>query len=353
MGAGRAAASLVYAGGAVATGPRQLPAKSPTERQGRAGWTPWALAAGAVTLWSSLGVVSRYFLADLRPDQRLVGVLFFTVVALSAIVAWQRDTPLSGGWAPFLTPLREAVPMGLLSPFLYFLLFSSSAALLPAHETQFLNAAWPLVAYLLDPQRQGRTTILFAVITATCYVLFWGYRATQQPLLDTDLLGILLGGGAALAFGSYSAFANRLRWWQAANLLSLLLLASLSALLLSLLWYGGAELFGAWRVEAMPTGCPLLSGFPAPVLHLAGFILLGTCNSALAYLMWIRSMIGTTPAGRAYLGLLTLPLAVLWIGLLGPQACRPEVLPLEPVLFTGILLGVLFANERIARRQAD
>jgi drug/metabolite transporter (DMT)-like permease len=152
---------------------------------------------GAVLLWSTVATVFKLSLRHLDHVQLLLYANAFAVLFLAVVLGSQRKF----GAALACTP-REyggSVLLGVLTPFLYYLILFKAYDLLPAQIAQPLNYTWgialPLLSIPLLKQRIAAREIVAGLICYTGVVVI----ATRGNVVDLSVAEPL---GVALALGS-------------------------------------------------------------------------------------------------------------------------------------------------------
>ena len=101
----------------------------------------------AVALWSTVATAFKISLAYFEPVQLLLVAAITSTLTLGSIVAIQSKLPL------LLSYLRARpfyyLALGVLNPFLYYLLLFKAYDLLPAQQAQTLNYTWAITLSLL------------------------------------------------------------------------------------------------------------------------------------------------------------------------------------------------------------
>jgi len=157
----------------------------------------YCYALAAILLWSTVASAFKITLRYLTFLQMLFWSSLVASIILGLTVVSQNKlshikTTSAMDW------VRSAL-LGLLNPFLYYLILFKSYALLPAQEAQALNYTWPIMLILLSililRQRIGFLSI-FAILISFCGVLV---ISTQGDVLNLNFANPF---GAALALSS-------------------------------------------------------------------------------------------------------------------------------------------------------
>ena len=159
---------------------------------------------GAVLLWSTVATAFKLTLRHTAPAPLLLWASVFSTIALASILAVQGRLGLmvSGGRAAW----RRAAGLGLLNPFLYYLVLFEAYDRLPAQEAQPLNYTWALplamLSILILRQRITRRDILAGVV---CYCGVW-IISTHGDVFSvrfSDALGVGLALGSTVIWALY------------------------------------------------------------------------------------------------------------------------------------------------------
>lgn len=169
-------------------------------RQTRA--TLYALAT--VLLWSTVASAFKLSLRHLDPPQLLLYASAASALALAGILAVQ------GRLGVLLTYTRaqylRSLLLGLLNPFLYYLVLFQAYDRLPAQEAQALNYTWAITLALLSVpllgQRMRRADVAGGLVSYAGVVVI----ATRGDLLGlrfSDPFGVALALGSTVLWSLY------------------------------------------------------------------------------------------------------------------------------------------------------
>jgi len=242
---------------------------------------------GAVLLWSTVATAFKLALRHLDPVQLLlyacVTSLLFLGLVLTLRGQWHELRALSRG------QLLRAAGLGVLNPFLYYLVLFAAYDRLPAQVAQPLNYTWALtLAYLSIPLLGQRLRVRDIVAGLVCYAgaLYWiGNTRSELDLV----LGLFL------------------------NFLCALPLIAAVAALTSDLW-------------------------PGTTAGLLGALYVGLVEMGLAFILWLLAMRLTSSTARvANLIFLSPFLSLLFISRILGESIRPTTY-LGLILIVGGLL---------------
>lgn len=164
----------------------------------------------AVLLWSTVATAFKLSLRHFSPIELLLYSGFFSTVLLGAILLYQGKFRLA-----FQCSRREyllSIILGLLSPFLYYLILFKAYDLLPAQQAQPLNYTWAITLSLLAvpllKQKIGWQQWLALLVSYSGVVVI---STEGQPfsLQFTDPLGVALALISTVVWALYWIFNTR------------------------------------------------------------------------------------------------------------------------------------------------
>ncbi|MDT8324253.1 MAG: DMT family transporter [Bacteroidota bacterium] len=167
-------------------------------------------ALSAIGLWSTVasafkltlaetGVIELLFVATMASFLSLLAVAIFRA-SLSTLRDWPREE-----W-------RSSAVLGLLNPFLYYLVLFRAYDLLPAQEAQPLNYTWPIVlvllsALILRQPLRGRSVVAMLISFGGVAVI--STRGEVFALRFTNVEGVALAVGSSLIWSLYWIYTMR------------------------------------------------------------------------------------------------------------------------------------------------
>ena len=230
----------------------------------------WLFAALTVALWSTVATAFELGLRVLGPAQLLAGANVVAVITLFAITAARGGL----GGALFITRGEHlrALALGLLNPFLYYLVLFEAYARLPGQVAQPLNYTWVITLSLLAVpflgQRLGRGEIA-AMLVAWCGVLVIATNGELSGLGVDDPLGIVLALASTLVWSAYWLLAARDRR------------EPVGALLLNF----------SYALPFTLLAAALLPGrFDHGALALGAMVWVGMAEMAMSFVLWLLAM---------------------------------------------------------------
>ena len=164
----------------------------------------------AVLLWSTVATAFKLALRVLTPIELLLYSGSFSTLLLGAILVKQRKLGkvLQCGRREYLL----SVVLGLLSPFLYYLILFKAYDLLPAQQAQPINYTWAITLSLLAvpllKQKIGWQQWL-ALFVSYCGVVVISTEGRPFSLEFTDPFGVFLALFSTIIWALYWIFNTR------------------------------------------------------------------------------------------------------------------------------------------------
>lgn len=162
------------------------------------------LALVAVGLWSTVATAFKLSLRHLDPLQLVAYATLFATLVLILGVSMQRR--LNELWPRFRHQPQLFLLLGLLNPFIYYLILFQAYDLLPAQQAQSINYTWAITLGLLSipflKRPYGRRDGLGALLGYAGVLII----ATRGDLLSLNLdspLGVALALLSTLIWATY------------------------------------------------------------------------------------------------------------------------------------------------------
>ena len=164
----------------------------------------YAYGLTTVLLWSTVASAFKLSLRHVDHFQLLLVACAVSILVLSVILVVQ------GRWRLVLSysgrQYGQSLALGLLNPFLYYLVLFKAYDLLPAQEAQPLNYTWALaLAFLSVPllgQRLGVRDVLAGLVSYSGVVVI-SVRGDVSGLHFSDPLGVVLALGSTVIWALY------------------------------------------------------------------------------------------------------------------------------------------------------
>ena len=168
------------------------------------------LGLSAVLLWSTVATAFKLALRHLEPIELLLYSGSFSTLLLGAILVYQGKMH-----QVFNCTRRElllSVLLGLLSPYLYYLILFKAYDLLPAQQAQPLNYTWAITLSLLAVPLLGqrvRWQQWLALLISYCGVVIISTEGRPFSLEFTDPFGVFLALISTIVWSLYWIYNTR------------------------------------------------------------------------------------------------------------------------------------------------
>lgn len=163
-----------------------------------------------VAAWSTVASAFKLSLRELSPAELLLYATVTSTLVLAVVITWRRSWSTLRQWRS-----REyfaSLGLGLLNPFLYYLVLFGAYDRLPAQEAQPLNYAWPVVLVLFSGmflRQRISPAVVGAMLISLAGVAVISTRGDLLSLRFTDRAGVLLALGSTVIWASYWLFNLR------------------------------------------------------------------------------------------------------------------------------------------------
>ncbi|MFZ1728885.1 MAG: DMT family transporter [Bacteroidota bacterium] len=227
-------------------------------------------AFAAILCWSTVASAFKLTLGATGTGELLLVSTWTSLMVLALVAAAQKQLPALRAWTS--NEWRHSALLGILNPFLYYLVLFRAYDLLPAQEAQPLNYTWPIVLVLLSALFLGQRIRWFTMLAMTASfagVLIISTRGDFTNLHFTSVEGVLLAVGSSLLWGLYWILNMRSKAEQTLKLMTNFLFGSL--------YVGIAYIFLPGK-EALTTG------------GLLGGIYVGVFEMGLTFVFWLRAL---------------------------------------------------------------
>ncbi|HPF34803.1 MAG TPA: DMT family transporter, partial [Candidatus Krumholzibacteria bacterium] len=127
-----------------------------------------AFGLGAVAAWSTVATAFKLALRHLEPTQLLFTATAVSLLTLTLVLAWQRRLGALRATPP--AARTRALLLGLLNPFLYYLVLFAAYDRLPAQVAQPVNYTWALtLSWLSIPLLGQKARLRDLLAGVVCY----------------------------------------------------------------------------------------------------------------------------------------------------------------------------------------
>ena len=167
----------------------------------------YTLTLLVITFWATAASAFKIALADVSPYTLLFYSTLFSTCCLFLILCSQGKLQLL--LKENRNTLSKAALLGLLNPFLYYVILFKAYDILPGQIAMSLNYGWPLVLTLLSVPILGQhlsKSQLLAVLVSFAGAVIIATRGEFTNFGDVSQLGVLLAGGSTLIWAAYWLF---------------------------------------------------------------------------------------------------------------------------------------------------
>ncbi len=282
----------------------------------------------AVLLWSTVASAFKLSLRYLTPTELLLFAVLTSCLVLTVVLLVQGKLGMLRRltWAQW----RPSFKLGLLNPFLYYLILFKAYQLLPAQQAQPLNYTWAITLSLLSIPLLGQKISpreLLAVFVSYLGVVVISTRGNPFALSFDSPLGVALALISTIFWALYWIFNTKDRRDPVLGLL-LNFLCGLPLILVYLLVTEGLR---------MP-----------PLQGLAGAVYVGIFEMGITFVLWLKAMkLSVSTARIANLIFISPFLSLVFIYLLVGE----KILPSTFVGLALIIAGTLIQQFRDKRRK--
>ncbi len=172
----------------------------------------YLLAAMTVLLWSTVASAFKLSLRHMDPIQLLFFANLVSVFALFAILLVQKKIHLLRAYSR--RDLLKSALLGMLNPFLYYLVLFRAYDLLPAQEAQPLNYTWAITLTLLSiPLLKQRIAAaqLIAILISYLGVVIISTHGDPLSLRFSNGVGVALALGSTVIWALYWIYNTKNR----------------------------------------------------------------------------------------------------------------------------------------------
>ena len=167
-------------------------------------------AVGAVLIWSTVASAFKISLRTLSPAHLLLYANLVSVLLLGVILLCRRELGLA--LPKNRQELLRSMALGILNPFLYYLILFKAFDLLPAQEAQPLNYTWAITLSILAVPLLKQKLFLrdvLAILVSYSGVLVISTRGDLLGMNFSDPFGVALALGSTIAWALYWIFNVR------------------------------------------------------------------------------------------------------------------------------------------------
>jgi len=225
----------------------------------------------AVFFWATVPTAFKISLGELNILTMLTIASVTSTFVLMTVVVVQKKTgliSLSGG-----RQLLNSAILGLINPFIYYLILLKAYSLLPGQVAQPLNMIWPIILVFISipllGQKIERKSFLALIISFTgVYVISSQGRLFHHG--NANLTGVLLASGSSVFWAFYFILNVRDKRDEAVKLMLNFLFGTIYLLITGIIT-------GKWQ-----TGISLTGTLSA--------VYIGIFEMGIAFLFWLKAL---------------------------------------------------------------
>lgn len=157
-----------------------------------------------VTLWSTTATAFKLTLGGISPVNLVFYSSLTSAIIFSIYMLVKNPKGISINFSS--SNLRNSVILGMLNPFLYYIVLFKAYQLLPAQEAQPLNYSWPIVFSIFSIvflKQKFSLKVLFGLIISFSGVIVIATRGNFSSLHFHNLFGVLLAIGSSLIWALF------------------------------------------------------------------------------------------------------------------------------------------------------
>ncbi|MEW6508753.1 MAG: DMT family transporter [Bacteroidota bacterium] len=227
-------------------------------------------ALGAILFWSTVATAFKLTLHGMSNSQLLFFSSLTSVVVLFFIASKKSSKELKQFFSKH--HLKNNVALGLINPFIYYLILFEAYSVLQAQEAQALNLTWPLIISVFSAlflKQKLSIRIMVGLIIAFTGVVIIATRGNLLSLHFHNLYGVILALSSSFIWASF---------W----ILNLLDSREESV-----------KLFGSFFFGTIFTGLYILffgSFEPVDYKYIIGAVYIGLFEMGITFFLWLKAL---------------------------------------------------------------
>ncbi|MCB9248209.1 MAG: EamA family transporter [Ignavibacteriales bacterium] len=158
----------------------------------------------AVLFWSTAATAFKLTLAGMNNIQLLFYSAIFSTMVLFLLLLFNVPKEIKNIFS--VKYLKDNLLLGLINPFLYYLVLFKAYSLLPAQEAMPLNYTWPIIISLFSVlflKAKITPKIILGMVIAFFGVIIIGTRGELFSLKFNNLFGVILAFGSSFIWAAY------------------------------------------------------------------------------------------------------------------------------------------------------
>ena len=233
---------------------------------------PYILALGAIFFWSTAATAFKLALKHIDFIQLLFISSFTATIFLFIILIVQNKLILLRELT-FKDYIKSA-PVGLLNPFIYYLVLLKAYSILPAQIAQPLNYTWPIMLVLLSvpflKQKLYFRSIIAIILSFIGVIVISSQGQNILEFKINNPLGVFLATGSSLAWAMFWILNVKNKKDE---ILKLFLNFSFALIFITIVFF----------IFSMPqNGLPLKGIIPA--------VYIGLFEMGIAFILWLKAL---------------------------------------------------------------
>lgn len=232
----------------------------------------------AVFLWSTVATAFKFSLQYLSPEEL---VLFSSITSLFALFSILIINKKLNQVIPYIkSNIKLVFILGLINPFLYYLVLFKAYDYLPAQEAQAINYTWALMlAFLSVPFLKQKLSLNDIVAGIICYfgVLIISTKGEPFSLNFSNLDGVLLALFSTILWSLYWIFNTKAKGDSTVMLFSNFLVAT--------------PIIIIYFILTQPFVIPNTNGLLAAIY-------VGLFEMGITFLFWLKAMQNATNTSK-------------------------------------------------------
>lgn len=161
-------------------------------------------ALGAILFWSTVATAFKLTLQGMSNSQLLFYSSLTSVIVLFFIAYSNSPKELKQFFSKH--HLKNNIALGLINPFIYYLILFEAYSVLPAQEAQPINLTWPLIISIFSAlflkQKLSLRTVIGLIISFTGVVVI-ATRGNLFSLHFHNLYGVILALSSSFIWASF------------------------------------------------------------------------------------------------------------------------------------------------------
>jgi len=225
----------------------------------------------AILFWSTVPTAFKISLKELDILTMLTLAVVTSTVVLAGVVLSDKKTDLVLNSTP--GELLKSASLGLVNPFIYYLILLRAYQLLPAQVAQPLNMIWPIILVflsvpLLKQKIEAKSFLALFISFAGVYII--SSQGHPFSTVRSDVTGVLLATGSSIFWAVYFILNVRDKRDEAVKLFLNFL-------------FGSAYLIVAMIITGRFNTLPSFTGIAASVY-------IGIFEMGITFLFWLKAL---------------------------------------------------------------